>query len=225
MTRDRDRVAAVVWATVVLCFVWALAADVPALPGSGLGVRRFRTPELGPELTLSQTFKMTGDGLHAIEFYPAPGASRGSGDVRLALSDVTGADAVVREATIQAARLTRGGSYRFEFVPIVSSKNRTYRFDLSTTEASSAVGVWATRGDSYPGGTLLANGRSRWADLVFRTSASTRSLWRVVWWEAPLGRIALGALAVGWLALGFIFRRLAQISAISPLPMSSPQAR
>lgn len=208
------RIVLAVWIGALLCLVMSLAIDVPILPGNSLGVRRFLTPALGADLTLAQTFKMTADGLRAIELHVTPAEGHPSGDVRLVLSDVTGSSVVARESTVSAASLVRGGSYRFEFSPIVGSKDRLYRFELDATDMNSAVKLWATRGDPYEDGALLANGRPRWADLAFQTFAPTRSLWRVAWSEAPRGRIALGALAGAWILLGLLFRRLMDIIAV-----------
>lgn len=154
-----------------------LTAPSVTLPGDDLGIRRFQTPSLGPDMRLGQTFAMTSDGLHAIEVFPVAGAGRISGDVRFELYEVRSDQVIpVYTAEVLADEVVRGPSYRFEFAPIPFSRDRTYRLDLVASPAE-GVAFWATMGERYQGGSMHANGRDRWADLAFRVHAPAPSVW------------------------------------------------
>ena len=71
--------------------------------------------------------------------------------------------------------------------------------------------VWATKGERYEPGSLLANGRTRWADLAFVTFAPTKSIWQTLV-DPPSGpgrwrrHWVLAVLAMTWIALGVVLR-------------------
>ena len=112
------------WGFPAVCVVF-LATPSISLPGDDLGLRRFRTPPLGPDLRLAQTFTMTGDGLHAIEVFPAGTTERVAGDVRFELYELrNGQPFLGRVVEVLAEDVMRGSSYRFEFAPIGNSKDR-----------------------------------------------------------------------------------------------------
>lgn len=151
------------------------------LPGDNLGIRRFRTPPLGPNIRLGQTFVMPTDGLHAIDVSPVGAGTRPAGDVLFELYELhdAGFERVatrVRSLEVPAEDLLGGSSYGFDFTPILDSKDRTYRLDLVPSPAQ-GVAFWATKGERYPGGRMQVNGRERWADLVFRVHAPIPSVW------------------------------------------------
>jgi len=210
------RLAWAAWAGAGVVCALSLALPVSTFPANNSWLRRFRTPEISDALTVAQTFKMTADGLQAIELYPAPNGLPLSGDIRLTLVDITteGDPSVVRNAAVRAADLVREPSYRFAFAPIIDSVHRTYRLEMTATDSSSGVVARATRGDPYRSGTLLANGKTRWADLAFRASAPTSSLWHTLWTgRAPVsgrrsGRVVLVLLGASWMAMGVLFRAL-----------------
>lgn len=208
-----SQVAGLAWAGIGIVLVVSLALPGSSLPGNGWWLRRFHTPEVTNERTFGQTFVMRRDGLQAIEFHPAQIGSRISGDIRLALVDVTeGAEPrVVRTSTTPVTDLARKQSYRFEFQPITDSTNRTYRFEVSSSEMSSGLALRATKGDPYPNGTLTVNVTPRLADLLFQASAPTASMWQTLWTKRaeggrPSGRLVLALLAANWIAIGFLFR-------------------
>lgn len=155
-----------------------LAMPAATLPGDHVGIRRFQTPSVGPDIRLGQTFIMPVDGLHAIEIFPVSVGIPPSGDVLFELYEV-GSERLatrVRNVEVPAEDLLRGSSYSFEFAPILDSKDHTYRLDLIASPAD-GVAFWATKGERYPGGRMHANGRERWADLAFRVHAPTLSVW------------------------------------------------
>ena len=201
---------------------YALVLSTPSvrLPKDDLGLRRFETPDIASDVRLAQTFTMTADGLQAIEVFPAAPHGNVSGYVRLELHDITldqGAR-VLHAAEVQAAHLVKTPSYRFEFPPILESKDRVYRLELVSSAAMPAEGVafWATKGERYDGGELLINGAPRWADLAFRTHAPAPSIWRLLMTlrqtNPVRGHLVLVAFAVVWLLSGLVLRAIAGLA-------------
>lgn len=206
----------VAWWAIPVLYMVLLAAPSVTLPGDDLGIRRFQTPPLSPDMRLGQTFTMTGNGLHAIQVFSVAVAGRVSGDVRFELFEVRDNQLIpVRTAEILAEDVVRVSSYRFEFAPIPDSRDRTYRLDLVAAPAE-GVAFWATKGDRYEGGSMHANGRDRWADLAFRAHAPAPSVWgRLMTLRAtnPVrAYLVVAALLAIWLLLGFVLRGLAYVS-------------
>ncbi len=168
------------WAVPVASALLLVMPSV-TLPGDNLGIRGFRTPPLGPDIRVGQTFVMPVDGLRAIDVFPAIVGNGPAGDVSFELYEVhdVGRERRVtriRSLQVPAAFRLRGPSYRFAFAPILDSRDRTYRLDLVASGAT-GVAFWATRGERYPGGRMHANGRERWADLAFRVHAPVATVW------------------------------------------------
>ena len=200
------------WLIVGVASVAALTTPPVRIPADRLGLRRIQVP-LQPNMTVSQTFAMTADGLYAIEMAPARGEDAVAGRLRLELHE-EGSD-LVRSTEVSAATFMSGSSYRFEFDPIEDSRDAVFRLDLFSSASSPAKGiaVWATKGERSEG-TLLINGRERWADLAFRTFApGGRSAWRRLLDVASVrehyrGAIVFGLLAAYWGVLGLVLRVL-----------------
>lgn len=208
------QLAALVWFGVPAVFAALLVAPSVTLPGDDLGLRRFQTPQLGPDVSLGQTFSMPGDGLHAIEVHPVAVGEPVSGFVRFVLYDVTeGRSTRVRGAVVSAGSLVQAPSYRFEFPPIGDSADHGYRLDIMS-ESAEGVAFWATRGERYAAGSLRINNQDRWADLGFRAHAPAPSIWRLFMTlreERPArAHVAGGALMIIWLLLGLVIRELAR---------------
>lgn len=205
----------VAWWSTPAVYVLLLAAPSVTLPGDDLGLRRFRTPPLGPDLRLGQTFTMTGDGLYAIDVFPVVAGERVSGDVRFELYDVGNDVATpIRTAEVLAADVVGEALYRFEFASIPDSHDRTYRLDLVASLAE-GVAFWATKGERYAGGRMHANGRDRWADLSFRTHAPAPSIWARLMalrkTNPVRAYLVVGSLTAIWLLLGAVLRMLDRI--------------
>jgi hypothetical protein len=196
---------------------YSLTLPASLLPGNHSWLRRFETPEIADGRTVGQEFTMRRDGLDAIEFIPASNSLSPSGNIHVALIDITspGNSQVLRTGTLRAAELVRGTYYRFAFPPIVDSRNRKYLFELAAQDVSSGITLRATKGDPYPDGTLTFNGRGRWADLMFQASAPTESIWRTLWaggtQSGVSGKLILTLLVVNWLALGVLFHSLVSL--------------
>jgi hypothetical protein len=206
----------IAWWVVPVIYALMLASPSVTLPGDDLGIRAFQTPPLGPNIELSQSFRMTTDGLHAIEVYPIALGPRVSGEVRFDLSEIyeVGVDRSetrVRRANVLVEELIRSPSYRFEFPPIINSKDREYRLSLASFSAE-GVAFWATKGERYDGGFMSVNDRERWADLEFRTYAPAPSVWRRLMTLRETNRVradlVIAAFPVIWLLVGFVIRIL-----------------
>jgi hypothetical protein len=190
-----------------------------ALPADDLGLRRFQVP-VTPEMTVSQTFAMTADGLHAVEFQPQAVTDAPSGTLTYELTEE--GSGVVRHGSIPVVRALSASPYIVEFEPIDDSKDSVYRFDLSSSasEPASGIAVWATKGERYRGGALQINGRDRWADLGFKALApGARSVWeRLLSMQSPPPGLSsrgviLAGLAAYLLMCGFVLRAVSRFRA------------
>ena len=205
------------WALLAAISAWTLAAP-PDHAGDRLGWRRFATPAVAPDLSLAQTFQMTLPNLNAIDLR-ATAVGPVGGRIRLELIDFDreggSAPSVIRTAEIDAKDLVQRELYRFQFDPIAESQRHVFRLDISSSSNAPSQGVafWATRGERYGAGTLVANDRERWADLAFQTHTPARSTLTALFdrRDVPFasGVIALAGLLVSWLALGVILREAA----------------
>ena len=106
--------------------------------GYGLGIRRFVTPEIGPDWRVGELFRTNTGGLRAITVRPAL-VGTPEGRVRLEVRPLTPHGArVFRSAEVPAAEFARADTYRFEFAPIPDSRGVTYQLDiLSSPDAPS----------------------------------------------------------------------------------------
>ena len=169
---------------------------------------------------------MTANGLHAVELFAASSGQRVSGNVRIELHDITKGQNIVlmRVAEIAASDLVKAASYRFEFAPILDSRDRVYRLDFMSSETRPAegVGFWATKGERYEEGALHMNGEARWADMAFQVYAPSPSIWRLLTTlleTNPIrGYIVLGAFAAIWLLAGVVVHAIATIPDIDRQP-------
>lgn len=158
---------------------WALI-DPPDHPGNESRWRRFVTPAVTIDQTLSQTFRMESPNLEAIALRPRRTGEQ-AGALRFQLVDFDrngdGEPRVVRAADVRSSTMTSTDSYRFQFDAIQDSNEHIYRLDVAPAPGTidSGVGFVATKGDRYGDGTLLANDRERWADLIFQTGTPAMS--------------------------------------------------
>lgn len=208
----------IAWCIVPIVYALVLATPSVTLPRDDLGFRRFQTPALASDLQLSQTFTMTANGLQAVEVSATSVGVAASGNVRLELHDVTRErnPVLMRAAEITAADLVKAFSYRFEFAPILDSRDKVYRLDFISSETRPATGVRfrATKGERYREGALHVNGEPRWADMAFRAHAPAPSIWRVLMTlretDPIRGHLVLGAFAAIWLLAGLAVRAMAR---------------
>jgi hypothetical protein len=193
----------------------ALAAPKVRLPSDDPGLRRFQTPDIRAETTISQTFVMTAQGLQAIDLR-AVQTGPVSGLVHLELRElIRGTSVVQRRADVPAATLVATSSYRFAFAPIADSRGLSYRLDVAgdAEQPPGGVALVATKGNRYSEGTMLVNGTERWADLAFRAvSPEGQSGWtklRSVQAREPgvsRADVILAGLAGYWILFGILLR-------------------
>jgi hypothetical protein len=210
-----------------------LMFQLPAitLPANSLGLRRFQTPAVSPDMQFAQTFEMNANGLRAVEFYPALTDAPMVGNIKLALVDITERqEQIVGTALLSTSMVGQAPVYRFEFPVLENSLNHRYRLEVASDSPSSAasadesatgdpsrgLALWATKGDSYERGAMFANGRERWADLAFRTVAPTSSVWEVFSTpSSPAGglrrALLLGALVLDWLTVGLLLHLMSRL--------------
>lgn len=196
----------------------SLAIQVPRFPGNDAWLRRFRTPEITPAWRFAQDFTMSENGLNGIAFDTAQvGPPAGQIVLRLFTIPDTGELSSVAQRAVSAAEVAVRPAFEWAFIPLENSQFERYRLEITATD-NSGLALLATRGDRYPGGSLTANGTSRWADLLFRTSASVpvSSILETLWsrQSAPgrvSGKAILVLLAVNWIAMGFLFRAFLSI--------------
>jgi hypothetical protein len=200
------------WGLIAVATALTLAIRPVTPPSDQLGLRRFRVP-IDMDTAVSQTFTMTADGFHALEFQPAAVGNGVSGRVRFELEER--GSGVVRSGEMSAADLLSSSSYRLEFAPIDDSKDSVYRLELmsSGNQPATGIAVWATKGWRYAEGAMQINGRERWADLAFRTFAPAgRSTWeRLTSMQSPPPGVSprnviLASLSAYLLASGFVLR-------------------
>lgn len=200
------------WALVAAAAAISLTMGPVVLPADEVGLRKFQVP-VNAETAVSQTFAMTADGLHGVEFRPETVGNVTSGTLTYELTEV--GSGVVRHGELPVARVVASSLYTVEFEPIDDSKDSIYRFDLASSQShpASGIAVWATKGDRYDDGALQINGRERWADLAFKALAPAgRSVWdRLTSMQSPPPGVSTRALILVGLAAyllmsGFVLR-------------------
>ncbi len=161
---------------------------------------------------------MSESGLNGIDFDAVQvGPPSGQILLRLLTLSDTGEAATAGERAVPAGEVAGRPAFQWAFIPLENSQFERYRFEVTATD-NSGLALLATRGDRYPGGSLTANGRSRWADLLFQTSSSVpvSSVFEALWVKRAgpgraSGRLILTLLAVNWIAMGFLFRAVLSI--------------
>jgi len=195
----------------------SLAVRPVVLPADDVGLRKFQVP-VNAETAVSQTFAMTADGLHGVEFRPEAIGDAPSGTLTYELTEA--GSGVVRQGELPVARVVASSRYTVEFEPIEDSKDSIYRFDLASlpSQPASGIAVWATKGSRYDNGALQINGRDRWADLAFKTLApGGRSDWdRLVSMQTPPPGVSsrtmiLASLAAYILMSGLVLRAFSRL--------------
>jgi hypothetical protein len=228
----------VVWIALGVFYLFGLSLPIAALPADTPGIRRFRTPPVGPGIVLSQTFRMTVSDLRAVEFRPVPTGADARGFVEVSLVEVAGGtERRVAAARLDAATLLQSQWHRLSFEPVAESRGRDYRLDIRSAEdrPASGVAVWATRGTRYGGGALLINGTERWADMGFRAVAANPAVWQALAAGSstrlgiPAGVAIIAMFLLQWVVLGTILRyflpgvRERAVDQVSVSPAPVPQ--
>ena len=143
---------------------------------------------LGQGHRIGQTFLMRADGLDGIRLNAVAKGDTDDGELALALYEVTrdqesaavvGAEHLLFQDRVAVDTATRYPTFLFAFPPIDQSYGRSYRVDIWMPEPRPAagIGLWATEGRSSEDGTLLINGLSGYAELVFEARATRATVW------------------------------------------------
>ncbi|MGH9161014.1 MAG: hypothetical protein ACRD2X_13655 [Vicinamibacteraceae bacterium] len=146
--------------------------------------------DIGGRREVVQTFRLDADGFDAITVQARPGRQRPRGDVVFELYDVvSGRDRLIYRLTHPAEKVAAERSFRLGFPSIVPSRGRYFRLRVRapTTPAEHAIALVANLTDDYDAGQLSVDGRERWGDLVFETSARYASTWWLVDQIMPVG--------------------------------------
>lgn len=220
-SRGLGRAACGAWVALSCVAAGLLLTGVPRMPGNAFGLRAMVTPAIGQGLSLAQTFRMTSGGLRGVELSTVALTATPTGLVAFTLTDVTlpAQPLQVSRAEVPSARLAVADTFLLQFPPISSSMSRSYRIEVTSNDATTGVGLLATRGDRYVNGTLEANGRGRWADLVFRAQGTREPAWRTLATGHPEGPTVAAALGVAWLAVGLLFWSVAKHEHRSLVPV------
>lgn len=205
------------WALVAAAAAISLTIGPVVLPADDVGLRKFQVP-INAETAVSQTFAMTADGLHGVEFRPETVGNVTSGTLTYELTEA--GSGVVRHGELPVARVVASSLYTVEFEPIEDSKDSMYRFDLASSPSDPARGiaVWATKGEGYADGALQINGRDRWGDLAFKAlSPGGRTVWdRLMAMQSPPPGVSsrtviFAALAAYMLMSAFVLRAVSRM--------------
>ena len=138
-----------------------------------------RTVSAGSPDGVVQTFTMGADGLDGVWLRAATGGVRPAGDLLVDLSERRGPVATrLERVAVPAADVASARDYRVRFREQRDSRGRTYELRVRHVrfEGGPALDVAVTRDDLLDAGRLFAEGRERWGDLVFATSARRATL-------------------------------------------------
>jgi hypothetical protein len=151
---------------------WYALSDRSTGQPRNLDIRRYVLGEIYDNHRAEQRFLVKADGLSSVTIYPRPASPSPTGTVVLHLHDVTaGHDHDVAIRRVPLASMLRAESFTLRF-PRQPSVHREYALTVTVEGGSDGqgIGLLATRGEGYAGGTLFVNGRRRFGDLVFETT-------------------------------------------------------
>ncbi|NLD42996.1 MAG: hypothetical protein GX657_05820 [Chloroflexi bacterium] len=183
---------------------WALTAfPAKSVVDAEQGRLEAPSPWLAPGRTVGQTFRARYANLQAIECrvamrdteVPLPAGAQ----LRLTLERTDRPGAPPVEASADLAGLRHNDTVRLTFPPLGDSAGAAYRATLSVAD-DYGLALWATSGDAYAPGEMLADGAPQVGDLTFTTECGVT--WREV--AGDLARMA----ARGWRLLPGVFLAL-----------------
>jgi len=187
----------------------------PVLAGRRMDpFRRMQTPEITEGVHLGERFNVYADGLTAIQLWPVRvGEPRGKVRLLIAMGSSSSTAPSFQTTEVPAADFVRAGTFRFQFIPYVHSRNQQFVVDIapSADEPSSGVALWALKGEGNREDVLTFNGEARFGDLVYQTEIAppppipARPLRRAVWF-------ALGMLALAWLMVPRLLREISVVT-------------
>ncbi|MDQ2810011.1 MAG: YfhO family protein, partial [Chloroflexota bacterium] len=120
---------------------------------------------------VGQTFVAGADGLTAVQVVGATFGHPAAGRLRFHLQRDPAAATDLATVTVDAATLGDEATWTFRFPPLRQAQGRTFYFyfDAPDVAAAQAVTVYYTKGNPYPAGSRMQDGRPAGGDLVFRT--------------------------------------------------------
>ena len=140
-----------------------------------------RTDELNADMTISQTFVASKDNLCAIRVMFSACKPDASAQVYFTLFDAKSDGVPLVSITLPVRNIT-DTLYFFIFPPIQDSRNKTFRFCLSSSARhSTGLCLWYTRNDGFENGAMLLNNQPFGGSLFFTAYAFTGSEPLSVW--------------------------------------------
>ena len=141
-------------------------------------IRRYVLGEIYDAHRVEQRFLVKANGLSSVTVHPRPVSPSPAGTVVLRLRDITDGGegssegTVVKQVSEPLVSLAQSESFTMRFPPQPSlSRNYALEVTVEGGSAGQGIGLLATRGEGYRGGTLRINGgRPRFGDLVFETT-------------------------------------------------------
>lgn len=136
-------------------------------------IRRYVLGEITDRDRVEQRFLVKGNSFSSVTIHPRPASPAPTGAVIFELRDVTDQRdwGIIARVSTPLAELARMESFTIPLRPQPSIW-REYALAVKAEGGSDGqgIGLLATRGEGYAGGTLYVNGRRRFGDLVFETT-------------------------------------------------------
>ena len=160
---------------------WFFTSHGIASTWAGRGDRR--SASAGAPGGVVQTFTMGADGLNGVWLRATTDGRPPLGELVVDLSERRGVGAVrLERVAVPAADVVSSRAFKVTFREQRQSRGRMYELRLRHVrfDPGPALDLAITRDDLLADGRLFADGRERWGDLVFETSAGRATLpyWR-----------------------------------------------
>lgn len=166
-----SRLAVILWIALTLISVLVLLAVNPAREERAIHQQRLdnAAPALKPGYTIGQTFYSTHAGLKAVAFtlvrYERPNDAPGDAVLLMHLERQDKPGRVIT-ASVSIRGLVHNQEVRFDFSPLLDSRDAQYRMTLST-EQDYGLALWRSESDAYASGNMLENDAATAGDIRF----------------------------------------------------------
>lgn len=150
----------------VLCL---LSAGCLELEGQNQEQQELPIGEICENITVSQSFVSTEDGLSRIDIMLATYARENTEDIIFELWEADTRE-LITTYSVNAQSIRDNAYHSFRFDPITNSAGRSYIFTLSSPRSfpGNAITAWCHPDDVYDGGTAIINNVAIEGDLRFR---------------------------------------------------------